>query len=295
MELLEYLERKVCGVSEVREFLDLVVSSLARDVEPVFIRGLSRVRRVVLARAFTKYGWLLAIYGALGMVEGDELIIYYNEEPRWVASTLIHEVTHLALGIERRDVLDVVADEALAYVATFKSGFKDLYVKGVKQFVKLLSNCINPYYDHELVGIVVPRVLAIRLVSYDFRYLVNEVLKDSKAVLKLWLRTEPREEELIAMSTALSSIGVGEEVLSNLINLRCKEVIKLSSIANKYSYELEGVDEDFKKMVELLNKATEEGRNVREVLKPWWGSLEGIREYVEAYIWIRKSTTSLSN
>ncbi len=74
--------------------------------------------------------------------------------------------------------------------------------------MELLLKCINPYHDYELVNIVVPRILANRLVVYDFRYLVSEVLRSSKATLNLWLSTRPKKEELIALSTALSSTEV---------------------------------------------------------------------------------------
>ncbi len=67
------------------------------------------------------------------MVRGNEVIIYYNsKESRWVTSVLIHEVTHLGLSIECRDVLSSLVNEAPAYVTTFKLGFKDLHLKGIK-------------------------------------------------------------------------------------------------------------------------------------------------------------------
>ena len=74
--------------------------------------------------------------------------------------------------------------------------------------MELLLKCINPYHDYELVNIVVPRILTNKLVVYDFRYLVSEVLRSSEATLNLWLSTGPKKEELIALSTALSSTEV---------------------------------------------------------------------------------------
>lgn len=100
MGLLEYLKLRIAGEGEFRDVALLVSNNLAYDVEPVFLQGLRKVGRVVLARSFTRHGWLLAIHHAIGMVEGETLIIYYNaEDPRWTASTLIHEVIHIALDI----------------------------------------------------------------------------------------------------------------------------------------------------------------------------------------------------
>lgn len=136
----------------------------------------------------TRCGWLLAIYRAIGLVEGDAIIVYYNaEDPRWTASAFIHESIHLALGLTHGDTLSALAEEALAHTASFKSGFHSLYLKSVKEAVKLPSCCCNTYGEYELANLVAPRLLAHRLVVHGYEALVGSVEGSPKAILRLWL------------------------------------------------------------------------------------------------------------
>ena len=285
MSLPEHLESKIVDSQSFRDVLHLVSRGLANDVKPFFLRGLDRISRIVLAKAFTKYGWLLAIYNALGKVEGDTLIIYYNrEEPRWTASTLIHEVIHIALDIDRENSLDTIVDEALAYVASFKSGFQDLYLKGIKQAIEILSSCRNPYDTYELVNIVIPRILAHRLTKYNYIHLVKQVVERPKVVFDIWLETNPEKNEIQALAIALKMVEI--DVESNLLEISCREEPSTSDNTSRYSYEFEGVDRDFLRMIELLNEAAKNKQRVYEILKPWWNELKEIEYELEAYFYI---------
>ena len=263
----------------------LLSEGLASDVKPFFCKGLSGISRIVLAKAFTKYGWLLAIYNALGIVEGDTLIIYYNrEEPRWTASTLIHEVIHIALNMNRKSSLDTIVDEALAYVASFKSGFQDLYLEGISQAVEILSSCTNPYEDYELINIVIPRILAHRLTRYNYTHLVEQLIKIPEAVFDFWLETNPEKNEIQALATALKITRI--DVKNKLLKTSCREELRIINDVNEYRYEFEGADRDFLKMIELLNKAAKNRQEAYKVLKPWWNELKEIKYELEAYLHI---------
>lgn len=50
MEPLKYLERKIYGVNDFGDVLNLIVSDLAKDVKPLFIKDLGRVGKVFLLR-----------------------------------------------------------------------------------------------------------------------------------------------------------------------------------------------------------------------------------------------------
>ena len=285
MSLPEHLESKIVDSRSFRDVIRLVSEGLADDVKPLFLKGLDRISKIVIAKAFTKYGWLLAIYNALGKVEGDTLIIYYNrEEPRWTASTLIHEVIHIALDINRENSLDTIVDEALAYVASFKSGFHDLYLKGIKQAIEILSSCTNPYEDHELVNIVIPRILAHRLTRYNYTYFVKQLIEKPKAVFDLWLKTNPEKNDIQALATALKIVRI--DVESSLLEIGCREEPSILDNTSRYSYEFEGVDKDFLRMIELLSKAARNRQKAYEILKPWWDELKEIEYELDAYLYM---------
>jgi len=285
VSILEYLESKIVDSRSFRDVIYLVSKNLADDVKPFFLRGLDRISKIVLAKAFTKYGWLLAIYSALGKVEGDTLIIYYNrEEPRWTASTLIHEVIHIALDINRQGLLDTIVDEALAYTASFKSGFQDLYLKGIKQAIEILSSCTNPYEGYELVNIVIPRILAHRLTRYNYIHLVKQIVERPKVVFDIWLETNPEKDEIQALAIALKMIKI--DVEGSLLEIGCREELGILDNTSRYSYEFEGVDKDFLKMIELLNEAARNKQKAYEILKPWWNELKEVKYELEAYLYI---------
>ncbi len=285
MDPIEYLEPKIVDSRSFKNIIYLVSKNLSSDVKPFFLKGLSKINKIVLAKAFTKYGWLLAIYHALGKIEGDMLIIYYNkEEPKWTASTLIHEVIHLALDIRRQNSLDIIVDETLAYTASFKSGFQDLYTKGVKQAIGFLSNCICPYDTYELVNIAIPRILAFRLTRHDYTYLVRNATKEPRTLFNTWLETNPGENEIQALSIALKNTGIKARL--DLPEIVCREKQVIPSNVEEYSREFEGVDRDFVKMIELLDEAAKNKQKAHEILKPWWKELEEIKDEVEAYLYI---------
>ncbi|RLG85815.1 MAG: hypothetical protein DRO39_04690 [Thermoprotei archaeon] len=219
----------------------------------------------------------------MGKVEGDTLIIYYNsEEPRWTASSLIHEVTHIALDINRKDMLDTIIDEVLAYTASFKSGYQDLYLKGTKQAIEILSSCRNPYNTYELVNIIIPRILAHRLTRYSYTYLVKQVMREPKAVFSIWLETSPEESEIKALAIALKDTGL--DIGRSTLEKGCREEQETPDSFNRYSYEFEGVDRNFLKMIELLNEAARNKQKAYDILKPWWNELKEIKYELEAYL-----------
>lgn len=283
MEFTRYLESKINGDYR-SEIAYMVARSISRDVKPLFLQGLENVDEIILANAFTKYGWLLAIYNALGLHLNGALIIYLNKrEPRWTASSLIHEVIHVALGVDRKSSLDIVVDEALAYTASFKSGFQELYENGIRDSIELLSKCRNPYNNYDLVSIVVPRILAYRLVYYKYTHLVKQVLVDYNKIFDLWFNARPRpsKSEVQALVYALKAVNMDPGMNIDVCVNECNHV---SIGSSKQNYVLEGVDEEYLQMIRLLQKAARNREKAREILAPWWDILEEIKDDVEAYL-----------
>ncbi len=288
------LINKIVDAAHYSNVIRIVGENIANDVNPIFTKGLTKIIRIILAKPYTKYGWLLVIYNALGMTRDGNLIVYYNsEEPRWTAAVLIHETVHLALGIKHSSTVDTIVDEALAYTATLKSEqLRTLYVPGIKQAVKLLSRCTNPYGDFELVNIIVPRILAYRLTSYNYQDLVNNLMESPRRIYRLWLETQPPKDELHALATALHLAGVTAFEEIKALENACREVTSKEAGGNTSKYILEGVDKHFIRMLEILRKAATNRHAYREVLKPWWNELKDIESEVVAFIELHSGNTA---
>ncbi len=276
--LARELRGKVVDAESFSNVINLIVNSVPGDVEPYVVRGLRRVSRVYFVKPFTALAWLLAMYGALGMVREGSLIIYYNEgDVRWSAATLIHEAIHEGLGL-RRDGFNVLIDESMAYLACFRSGFHDLFHECVNQGVKFLSACVNPYEGFELLNTVLPSIIAYELKEMDFRRVLRIARTDGiKGLINELIRRS--DEDLVkAVATGLKELGFKgiEELIEEHA---CPSVNELRGWG---SYRIEGADDKYVEMMSKLAEAVEEGR--LEPLKPWVKELGSIEKDVEAFI-----------
>ena len=109
-DLRRELRRKIVGnLKHVNTVINIIAKNISADVAPYILKGLARIESIVLAPSFTKYGWYLAIYEVLGKIENGNIFVYYNpENPYWTSSIIVHELTHKALNIKRKTVLDTL-------------------------------------------------------------------------------------------------------------------------------------------------------------------------------------------
>jgi len=285
-ELKEILATKVSGPRHiVSNIIGIILRCMAYDVEPYIIKGLEAVDEIILALPFTRYGWFLAIYQLVGRVENSRVIVYYNSaKPRWTASYIIHELSHKGLDIKRSNLFDAIIDETLAYLASFKLGFLDLYEQGIKQYIKsafMYKAVLNESYEYELVNTILPRILARRLINYNYSYIVNESVNNFHRLVTLWLNTEPTLEDRKAL--AIGFIFLNIDPLEYGLE-KPNEALKETEIEKYPQVVLEGVDKEFIEMTKILEKAAENPSRLRDILAPWWNEIEPILDDLEAYI-----------
>ena len=283
---MEKLYGKIIGK---REHVDVVLRTLLEnappDVIPYILEGLKNVSNIVLALPFTRYSWLLVIYEAVGRTENNTIIVYFNtENVDWTLSTIVHELTHKTLNISHRTILDVIIDETLAYLASFKYGFLRLYEKGLREAVSLLSKHVIAWEERELINIYIPRIIARGLVNYNFTSVVKSVTGNFSNLTSLWLKSEPEENAKIALSNALSAIGLSPETYC-LKRYECRKETRTT-----YSRKtiLEGIDRSYVEMKEILEEIVKEPSKLKELLSPWWNEVEPILNDIKAYIAYRR-------
>lgn len=286
--LREALAAKLRGPERaVREVAAALPSAPAPDAEAYVARGLEAVEEVVLAQPFTRHGWLLAAYRSAGLVEGRRVVVYYNRsEPRWTASYAVHELAHVGLGLERRSAADVVADEALAYLASFKLGFLGLYEEGLAGYARLASECALPE-GYELAHTVLPRLLAKGLVGCDYGLAARAASRGLRELVGLWLGAGPPPEERRALAAGLAALG--EDPLAYGLGEPCRAPGGGAG-APAAGARLEGVDEGFLGMLEALERAAACPGGPREALAPWWGEVEPVLDAVEAYVEVARAS-----
>ena len=292
--LKEKLYEKIAEKGKsVDTIVSIVVKNVSSDIVNYILKGLTNIKNIVLALPFTTYGWYLAIYEIVGKAEDDKIIVYYNSEnPYWTASIIVHELTHKALNIKHKTITDLVIDETLAYLASFKSNkFLELYEKGIVEIIKLLSKYMVPreISEHDLANIYIPRILAKNLISYNFSKVVKEAKSNFNNLVILWLKSNPNKILKTALSVALSAIGLSPETYGLEKQKHNVRTITTSGIIGK-EIAFEGVDSNYLEMKKMLEKAAKEPNNVRKTLSPWWKEIEPIADHLEAYIiWRRQN------
>ncbi len=279
------LNSRIVGAENYTWITRTIAGITPWDVEEYLLEGLSRVSQVVIAKPFTRYAWLLAVYNSLGKLHGDKLIVYYNsEEPLWTVAVLVHEAIHSALNIKHTSILDIVVDETLAYTATFKAqALRSLYRSGTASAVQTLSQCTSPYTPHSVAYIIAPRILAHRLTSYDYRYLAQNLEQNPLNTFKLWLETRPPRNEARALTAALYTLGLENIARGIGVEEECRQVLATGNTTTQ-GHILEGVDKYYMEMLGILRRAVESGENYQEYLKPWWNEIREIMDEIEALI-----------
>ena len=278
---------KISGSSRsVKRVINIILRNVADDVLPYVTKGTESVEAIVLALPFTRYAWLLAIYQSAGWAKGSKIIIYYNsEDPRWTATFIIHELVHKALNLKRNGLTDTITDETLAYLASFKSGFLELYEKGIGQAVELLSRyTIFPGCgaEYELANTILPRIIAKRLIGYDYGYVVRTVVGSFRKLIQLWLDAKPSNAERLALTVGLSALSLNPVEYGLEKPSRPLEVMERRITSQ--DVEFEGIDAQFLEMVRVLEEVARNPSRKREILAPWWDEVRYVLDDLEAYI-----------
>jgi len=272
----ELLRFKVVEGVDILHYL----KPIPRSVEYYLVKGLEKIGEIRFAKPFTRYAWLLVLYLAFGKIHDSKVIIYYNvREPRWSLSSLIHELIHASIGVERRGKSDIIVDETYAYLASYQSGYRDLYLKGDNDIIRYFSRDKvmvpdDPQFQIDLVNIVIPRILANRLTIYDYDYVVKATNYSLNELIGLWLKTNPNDTEIKALSNTLKLAGF-KPYDYNLIDTSASFVEKSGETVY---YGIEGVDEKYLEMIRILRKAVENPSKISEILAPWWSELNDLPE-----------------
>lgn len=255
-------------------------------IQYYLLKSIYYVDHIIVAKPFTKYGWLLAINTTLGLWRDSNLIVYYNEkEPKYTSSIIIQELTGKALINEYGEVMSInkILNKTLSYLASFSSGFRDLYQEIISQYLTKLSvnririseKYIN-FIKHDLVNVIIPRIIAYRLIDFDYNKVVEESVSDYVKLFEYWLNTKPSKVWIIALSNALKIAGY------NPIDYELPDtdlVIEKTSYGYRYVFiHINEVDEKYIEMLRILRKALENRNKLEELLKEWWSEISSLGE-----------------
>lgn len=255
-------------------------------IQYYLLKSLYYVDSVILAKPFTKHGWLLAINTVLSTWRGSKLIVYYNErEPRYTASLIIQELVSKALINEYSNILsdNKTLLKTLSYLASFVSGFRDLYREEVVNYVTQLcrdrfvvSVKYFNFFKHDLMYVVIPRIIAYKLVGYDYKSIVEESISNYKKIYEMWMSTNPDNTWIIALSNALKIVGYNP---LDYYLIETNPVVVKTNHDQKYVFiYINEVDEKYIEMMRLLKKAVEKRDRAEEILKEWWSDLSQLDE-----------------
>ena len=151
---------------------------------------------------------------------------------------------------------------------------------------------LNESYEYELVNTILPRILARRLINYNYSYIVNESVNNFHRLVTLWLNTEPTLEERKALAIGFMFLNIDplEYGLEEPY-----EALKETEFEKYPQVVLEGVDKEFIGMIKILEKVAENPSRLRDILAPWWNEIEPILDDLEAYITVYGTRKSLDS
>lgn len=255
-------------------------------IQYYLLKSIYYIDSIVVAKPFTKNGWLLAINTVLSTWRGSKLIVYYNErEPRYTSSIILQELVGKILINEYGEVISVnkFLCRTLSYLSSFISGFRDLYQKTILEYVSKLSvdkitvpEKYISFFIHDLMYVVIPRLLAYRLVNYDYREIVEESISDNKKLIELWLNTKPSNSWVIALSNAFKIIGL------NPLNYGLVDTgFTIEKTSNGYRYlfiYINEVDDKYIEMMRILRRAVENRDRIEQILREWWSEIRNLGE-----------------
>ncbi len=277
---------KIIGVDENarKNVLNYVREHVPQDLEPYFIKAVKTVPKIVIAKPFTTYSWLLALrLTASYYWENKALIVYYNSEDfRWTIANLLKELALIGLPSS-----GLITGTTIAYAAVYRSGLLELYKPIINEAIDILSKCTVAGEILNLLLDTIPKIIATKLYKDDFNRLSYLALQGDNDIIRYWLSKNPSFQELRAVSTALKINGLNpisygilyECPYINVIE-RNKDEIDLDSLCK----DIEGVDENFCKMLKILEKIIEDPENAWNILAPWRRELEPIKDYIESFI-----------
>lgn len=268
-----------------------MLNKVSHEIIPYLIHGLLRVNKIILADAYSTFAWLLVINDAVGLERGNNLIVYYNSENvEATTSLIIHELIHKAINLSNNDLISRISNEALAYLASFKSNFTYLYMDVVRQVINALANCVvleDRLFIYEIASIFLPRLIANKIVKYKFHDLVTKVFSDKDYLIKLYIAEEDNEDALTAFTIALQLLDINVKKYG-LRKISC-EPIKLSrgneisrvpetEILTLLMLNVKEIDNDYVEMKKLIFKAKRNPSKAKLILKPWWNQIKPIED-----------------
>ncbi|MEM4722982.1 MAG: hypothetical protein QXJ42_04220 [Desulfurococcaceae archaeon] len=255
-------------------------------IQYFLLKSVFYVDTIIIAKPFTKYGWMLALNTLLSTWRNSSLIVYFNEiEPRYTSSIIIQELVGKALVNEYGEVMssNKILYRTLSQLASFNSGFREIYRRDIYNYVEKLSRdriivserFLN-FIKYDLTNVIIPRLIAYRLVEYDYKNVVEESISNYLNIFKMWLNTKPTGKWIRALSNAFKIINV------NPIDLGLPDtgsIIEKTSYRDRYVFiHLNEVDGKYIEMIKILRKAAENRDRVEEILSEWWSEIKDLGE-----------------
>ncbi len=269
-----------------RAFIDDIIGFLREhlpcDLMPYLYSGLDSVDRIVFAKPYTRYSWMLVLNLRTSMfwVRNGfrELIVYLGRDPLWCIASLLSELVPITIH-----KTGPVCFGVLRYLPVYKTGLEGLYRDLVNEFIDHLDNCIIECEPIDLMQKFIPWIIAKDLLSIDYGRIAYIALHGDHEIIRYWLSMNPSRKHQIAVANALKAYGYNPEnygLKTTCERITVKNIVSVDRLCKL----VEGADQDYCKMIEILVEVSKNPDKAWSILAPWREEIEPVIDYIQGFI-----------
>ncbi len=273
---------KIDGLSdrEKRFIIYYFRRHLTSDISGYMEKGLRRLDKIIVSKPYTTYSWYLVLnLTTHSLISDREAVVYYNSsEPLWTIAGIVYEVIGKAIYST-----GILCDHVLPVIAVYKMGLQKLYMEIIRDSMEKILGEHVVHDPLKLLYDVVPKIMAYRLVDIDYNRIISHTLDGDYGLVKLWMNTGPSREEIEVLSVALKTNKL-DPIDYGLPDIDVEISTDLTIDTTDLCKMIDGTDQNYCRMLEILLEIAKEPWRAWEILEPWKEEIALIKEHINKYI-----------
>ncbi len=262
----------------INDILDYIAGNTPVDLEPYLSKGLSYVDRICVVEPYSSLSWLLVLKLKTSMFwrhnECEYLVVYNNEvDWRWIIAGVVGEaVTRVCYRT------GYIAYGLLRYLAVYKLGLRDLYRGVIEYFNESMDSTCIKCDRLDLLLKAIPLTIASDLMSEDYGRIVYIAMHGDNEVIEYWLSKKPSREHKTLVADALRISGYNPE--SYGLQPSGREIALEKPGIRELCRLVEGSDNHYCRMLEILAMAYKNPDKLWTILAPWRNQIQPIIDHI---------------
>lgn len=246
-----YIPKKLIeeGPEKEKEVVEIIKEKYQKDesfrkILEILQSALYSIKKIVISAPTSIAGAYISKHGGIGCLikdDGAMIIAYFENNPEYTLALTIHELAHQWIRLRSKTSIPPIYDESLAYLITFKAGFRKIYEKRIRGLISVFSNYEPPEKAFEEMGKVLLEAIIPQIIAAELDREIGIEKIDS------FLKTVIRKPEKMF------------DVLKNIGKHRLKPIGNLLRPLSDEHIEALGIN---KKILEQVIKTGERGKHI---------------------------------